>query len=143
MSLYVRGATLIESLAALLVMAVGFVGVAALYLDAEQSAPESMLRREAITLADAMAERIRQNEEGRTGYASSIGVVCGKASARRSLQKEAARETACWKADVERRLPSGLGSVTRDLSTTPVTYVVAVSWSSPESGASSYVVRLE
>lgn len=137
------GSTIIETLAALLVIAVGVIGVAALYYDNVHATPGDALHSQAAQLAEHIAERIRSNEDGRVGFASTIGVVCGGKSKRNTPQDEAAQEAACWKADVERALPSGLGSVTRDLSTTPVTYVVAVSWSAPDGGAASYVIRVE
>jgi hypothetical protein len=54
----------------------------------------------------------------------------------------AAREAACWEDEVERKLPSGLGTITRDTLTTPPTYVIAVSWSAPDAGTASYVIRV-
>ncbi len=136
------GFTIIETLAALLVIAVGAIGIAALYLDNVHTTPEGQLHLEAAELAGLMAARLRENGEGRVGYAGTIGVVCGARVRSKSPQDAAAQEAACWEAEVERRLPSGLGSITRDLSTTPVTYVVAVSWSAPKSGAASYVVHV-
>jgi hypothetical protein len=130
-------------LAALLVMAVGVIGVAALYLDNVHVAPRDQLHLQATELADAIAARIRANAEGRLGYVSTIGVLCNAKAKRRNPQEAAAQEAACWEDEVERRLPSGLGSITRDLTTTPPSYVVAVSWSAPESGAASYVIRVE
>lgn len=138
-----RGFTILEMLAALLVMAVGVIGVAALYVDNVHVAPEDQLHLQATELADAIAARIRANAAGRFGYVSTIGVVCNAKAKLRNPQDEAAQEAACWEDEVERRLPSGLGSITRDLTTTPPSYVVAVSWSAPESGAASYVIRVE
>jgi hypothetical protein len=58
-------------------------------------------------------------------------------------QDAAAVEAACWHQQVGEQLPSGTGSITRDATTTPPTYVIAVSWSSPEGGAASYVIRVQ
>jgi type IV pilus assembly protein PilV len=138
-----RGFTILEMLAALLVMAVGVIGVAALYVDNVHVAPEDQLHLQATELAEAIGARIRANADGRVGYVSTIGVVCNAKAKLRNPQDEAAQEAACWEDEVERRLPSGLGSITRDLTTTPPSYVVAVSWSAPESGAASYVIRVE
>jgi type IV pilus modification protein PilV len=133
---------MIEVLAALLVMAVGIVGVAALYSDELHTTPETQLHEQAAELAERIATRIRATKEGRAGFAGTVGVVCDPGARIRSAQDAAAQEAACWEDDVEDSLPSGLGTVSRDLSTHPETYVVAVSWSSPETGAASYVIRV-
>jgi hypothetical protein len=57
-------------------------------------------------------------------------------------QDVAAREAACWEDEVERKLPSGLGTISRDTLTTPPSYVIAVSWSAPDAGTASYVMRV-
>lgn len=140
---HARGFTIVEILAALLVMAVGFVGIAALYSDQVHTSPEAQLHQQAAALAEAIATRIRASKEGRTGYATTVGVVCNPKAKVPLAQDAAAQEAACWEDEVEQKLPSGLGTITRDLSTTPPTYVVAVSWSAPQSGTASYVIRVE
>jgi type IV pilus assembly protein PilV len=136
------GFNMVEGLVALLVMGVGIVGIAALYSDQVHTNPESELREQASRLAEQMAARIRETKEGLVGFAGTVGVLCNAKSPPRTAQDAAAREAACWEDEVERQLPSGQGTVTRDLSTHPETYVVAVSWSSPETGAATYVLRV-
>jgi type IV pilus modification protein PilV len=140
---HASGFTIAEILAALLVMAVGVIGVAALYSDQVHTTPEIELHQKAATLAESIAARIRATKEGRTGYATTVGIVCNPKAKTPLAQDAAAQEAACWEDEVEQKLPSGLGTITRDLSTTPATYVVAVSWSAPEAGAASYVIRIE
>jgi type IV pilus modification protein PilV len=137
-----RGFTIAEVFAALLVMAVGIIGIAALYSDQVQSNPDVQLHREAAALADEIAKRIRETKEGHAGFATTIGVLCEQQSAPKLSQDIAAREAACWEDEVERKLPSGLGSITRDTLTSPPTYVIAVSWSAPDAGTASYVIRV-
>lgn len=137
-----HGFTIAETLVALLVMAVGFIGVAALYAEQAQTNPEMQLHMKAAALADEIAARVRATKEGRAGFATTIGIICGGRPQPKQPHDVAAHEAACWEDEVERTLPSGLGSITRDLSTNPPTYVIAVSWSAPESGAASYVVRV-
>jgi len=136
------GFTIVEALAALLVMAVGIIGIAALYSDQAQTHPEAQLHREAAQLAEEIAERIHTTKEGHAGFATTIGVLCDQQSKLKLPQDIAAREAACWEDEVERKLPSGLGTITRDTLTTPPTYVVAVSWSAPDAGTASYVIRV-
>ena len=137
-----RGFTIVEVLAALLVMAVGIIGIAALYSDQVQTNPEAQLHREAAELADRIADRMRETKEGHAGFATTIGVLCDQQSKLVLPQDIAAHEAACWEDDVERKLPSGLGTITRDTLTSPPTYVIAVSWSAPDAGTASYVIRV-
>ncbi len=137
-----RGFTIAEVFAALLVMAVGVIGIAALYSDQVQTNPEANLHREAAMLAEQIAKRIRETKEGHAGFATTIGVLCDHPSKPKLPQDVAAREAACWEDEVERKLPSGLGTITRDAQTSPPTYVIAVSWSAPDAGTASYVIRV-
>jgi type IV pilus assembly protein PilV len=137
-----RGFTIAEVFAALLVMAVGIIGIAALYSDQAQTNSDAQLQRQAATLAEHIAERIRDTKEGHAGFATTIGVLCEQSRPPKLPQDIAAREAACWEDEVERQLPSGLGSITRDALTTPATYVIAVSWSAPDAGTASYVMRV-
>jgi type IV pilus modification protein PilV len=137
-----QGFTIVEMLAALLVMAVGIIGIAALYSDQVQTNPDAEVHREAAALAEKIADRIRATQQGHAGFATTIGVLCDQGSAPKLPQDIAAREAACWEDEVERQLPSGLGTITRDTLTTPPTYVIAVSWSAPDAGTASYVIRV-
>ena len=117
-----RGFKIVEVLAALLVMAVGIVGIAALYSDQVQTNPEAQL------LARLPRWRSRsRNASARprkaTGFATTVGVLCEQQTKPKLPQDVAAREAACWEDEVERELPSGLGTITRDTLTTPPTYV--------------------
>lgn len=138
-----RGFNIVEILAALLVIAVGLVGIAALYSDQTHIPSDARLPLRAAELAEVMAERIRATSEGRDGFATTVGVVCDPKKKLKLPQDRAAQEAACWEDEVERALPSGLGSISRDTSMTPASYVVAVSWSAPGTGAASYVTRVE
>lgn len=138
-----RGFNIVEILAALLVIAVGIVGIAALYSDQTHIPSDARLPLRAAELAEVMAERIRATPEGRDGFATTVGVVCDPKKKLKLPQDRAAQVAACWEDEVERALPSGLGSISRDTSMTPASYVVAVSWSAPETGAASYVTRVE
>ena len=138
-----RGFNIVEILAALLVMAVAIVGIAALYSDQTHIPADARLPLRAAELAKQMAERIRATPEGRDGFATTIGVICNDKAKARTPQDKAAQIAACWEDEVESSLPSGLGSISRDTSMTPASYVVAVSWSAPGAGAASYVTRVE
>lgn len=137
-----RGFSIAEVFAALLVMAVGIIGIASLYSDQVQSNPELQLQHEAATLAEQIAKRIQDTKDGHAGFATTIGVLCDPQAKPKLPQDIAAHEAACWEDEVERRLPSGFGSISRDTLTSPPTYVIAVSWSAPDAGTASYVIRV-
>lgn len=137
-----RGFTIMELLVALLVIAVGIIGVAALYTDAAEKNAELNLQARAAALAEEMAKRIEEDAAGRVGYVGSMGVICKPDASFSSPLDAAANAAACWEDRVEEALPSGLGTITRDTSSSPVTYIVSVSWSAPQKGAASYVIQV-
>lgn len=137
------GFTLAEVLAAVLVIAVGLIGIGALYSEGLRTGYEASPQTRAAELADVMAKRIESNPAGRIGYLSAIGVICDPSKQPKQPDDAAAQEAACWEDEVERSLPSGLGSITRDPSTSPPTFVIAVSWSAEGTGAASYVIRVQ
>jgi Tfp pilus assembly protein PilV len=139
----IRGSTIMELVAALLVMAVGIIGVAALYSDSVGTNTDVRLQTQGIELAEEIAKRIEENEPGRIGYVGTVGVVCNLNSKSLSAPDAAANEAACWEDKVEAALPSGSGTIMRDTSTTPTSFVVAVSWSAPGKGAASYVIQVK
>jgi len=138
-----RGFTIIEILTAVLVIAIGLIGIAALYSEALQTELGTNPRAQAARLAQEMADRVNANAAGRVGYASVVGVLCATQDKDAKPQNAAAQEAACWQDEVEEKLPNGTGAITRDLSTNPPTYVIAVSWSAPREGAASYVIRVQ
>ena len=137
------GFTLAEVVTALLVIAIGLIGIAALYSDTAHTSPEVLPRAQAAQLATAVADRVRVNAAGRSGYASIVGVVCVSDGKSKQPVDAAAQEAACWQDEVQKTLPNGSGSIIRDSSTSPPTYVIAVSWSAPGTGAASYVIRVQ
>lgn len=140
---FAAGFTLIEFLAAVLVIAIGLIGIAALYDDSAHTDSVAQPRLQAAQLAQIMAERVSANATGRIGYTSLIGVVCNPEAKTSRPADAAAHEAACWQDEVQRKLPNGSGTVSSDTSTEPPTYIVAVSWSAAGVGASSYVVRVQ
>ena len=137
-----RGFSVLEILVALIVIGVGVIGVAALYTEGVNNTARTDLRTIAAELAESIAERIRMNEAGRSGYARVMGIVCNPSAKPKGADRQAELEAACWQDRVEQRLPNGSGTITRDAATTPATYVIAVSWTVPNAGTASYVIRV-
>lgn len=64
----IRGITMVESLVALVVISVGMLGIAGLYLSSLQAGRSANLRMRAVNLASEMADRIRANRDGKADY---------------------------------------------------------------------------
>ena len=63
------GFTLVEVLIALIIMSVGMLGIAGLYVHSMQAGRTSMFRHHAVTLAGDVADRIRANPRAGAVYA--------------------------------------------------------------------------
>ena len=70
-----RGFSLIEMLVALVVMSVGMLGIAALYIESLRSNRGAVLRTQAVALAYDMADRIRANRMAGNQYALALGAA--------------------------------------------------------------------
>ena len=101
-----RGFTLVEVLVALLVLSIGMLGIAALYLDSLRASRAALYRTQAVTLASDIADRIRANREPVGAY--DCGGVC-EADEGAGLAKDDLNE---WRSLVESQLPGGTCSVT-------------------------------
>lgn len=137
------GATLVEVLVALLILAVGLLGIAALYVDNLRNGRTGLLHTQAASLAADMADRIRANREGGAAFARITGQKCSELPPGTASDAVAVNEVACWQELVGRELPNGLGTIVRDTTTLPATYTVTVSWSETGAGTASYVVRVQ
>ena len=63
------GFTLIEVLIALIIMSVGMLGIAGLYVHSMKAGSTSLFRHHAVTLAGDVADRIRANPRAGAAYA--------------------------------------------------------------------------
>jgi prepilin-type N-terminal cleavage/methylation domain-containing protein len=66
-----RGFSLVEVLVALIVMSVGMLGIASLYVQSMQAGRTSLFRHNAVTLAGDVADRIRANPTAGAVYAGA------------------------------------------------------------------------
>jgi len=127
------GFTLIESLVALLVLSVGMLGMAVLYVESLSASRTATYRSQAVNLASDMADRIRTNRLAQGAYAgppanngcnSQPGVVAADCSA----VQMAAHDVFRWQQTLAQRLPGGSGNVQFNNATRPPTYVITVNW---------------
>ena len=127
-----RGFSLVEVLIALVIMSVGMLGIAGLYVHSMQAGRTSMLRHHAVTLAGDVADRIRANPRagiayqgaGLDGSCVSGGVNCDEVAM-------AGHDILLWKQQADDTLPAGDVAVVFDDTGSPPTYAITISWSEP------------
>jgi type IV pilus assembly protein PilV len=138
------GFTLIEVLIALVVLSIGMLGIAALYLDSLRASRAALSRTQAVTLAGDIGERIRANRDPANAY--HCAGVCDIDNPP-GLNDVADDDIVEWLDAITTSLPAGgTGALTytAGLANQPDSYAVVVSW--PEIGYEdplSVVLRIE
>lgn len=119
------GFTLVEVLIALIVLSIGMLGIAALYLESLRASRQALVRTDAVNLASDIADRIRSNRAPANAY--DCGGTC---EANEGGNATAVGDLNAWRTQVETQLPGGTTSITYTAAgaTTPDVYVVQVSW---------------
>ena len=147
-----RGITMVESLVALVVIAVGMLGIAGLYLSSMQASRSAKLRSHAVELASSIADRIRANRDAAVAYDTDTyggepatqkcdTKVCTPA---RLAQDDLAR----WIEDIRATLPgadavTGIVTVTDRNRPESDNYVIVVNWREANSDIDySYTVSM-
>ena len=127
------GFSLIEVLIALIIMSVGMLGIAGLYVQGMQAGRTSVFRHSAVTLAGDVADRIRVNPAAGAIYAAGEGADrnCVDGGVDCSPEDMARHDISLWEQQADRSLPNGAVQVNRDGSTTPPTYEIIVTWDEP------------
>lgn len=135
------GFTLLEVLATLLLLSVGLLGIATLYLESLRVSRLALHRTQAVTLAADLADRIRANRDPASAYA--CGDPCQPDAGGNAL---AVADLASWLENVAAQLPDGTGEITFTAATNdaPARYTVAVRWSAGgTSNLHSFELQLE
>lgn len=131
----VSGFTLIEVLIALVILSIGMLGIAGLYVHSMQAGRTSLFRHHAITLAGDVADRIRANPRAAVAYAAGGannncvdgGIDCTPA-------QMAANDIFQWDLQATDLLPNGVIAVNfadPNPGVTPPTYQITVTWTEP------------
>lgn len=131
-----QGFTMVEVLVALVVLAIGLLGIAALYLNSLQSGRTAIYRTEAITLAADLADRIRMNRTAQAAYATlfadaPVAVPACATTGGCSDADLAATDLSNWKAAIAQLLPGGQGQVAVVPPVgagEPTSYVITIQW---------------
>lgn len=129
------GFSLVEVLITLVIMSVGMLGIAGLYVQSMQAGRTSMFRHHAVTLAGDVADRIRANPTADVAYAAAVGVDndCVLGGVDCSPTQMAANDILLWKEQAADTLPGGdvLIVHTAEAGLVPATYQITVSWTEP------------
>ena len=147
-----NGMSLIEVLVAMVVLSIGLLGVAALFVSSLQFGGGAILRTRAIGFAEDMADRIRANALAGAAYevdadGSGTDNECAETAtlavaASCTPAELAAHDIFSWKgllASSSSGLPDGEATIDHDASTTPPTYTIVVRWSERDD-TSSYTL---
>ena len=135
-----RGFSLVEVLIALVIMSVGMLGIASLYVQSLQAGRTSLFRHNAVTLAGDVADRIRANPTAVAAYAGAgadnsciaMGINC-------SNVQMAAHDVLLWGQQADDSLPNGNVAITIDNAVNPPNYTIAITWDEPV-GQQNYTV---
>ena len=139
--LQTAGFTLLEVLATLVLLSVGMLGIATLYLGSLRINQLALHRTQAVTLAADLADRIRANRVAVDAYA--CGDPCPPGAGGNAV---AAADLASWLEQVAGQLPDGTGAVSFTAATigVPARYIVTVRWTAVgHVEAHSFELRVE
>ena len=138
------GFSLIEVLIALIIMSVGMLGIAGLYVQSLQAGRTSMFRHQAVALAGDVADRIRANPTAGISYTDPDGADndCVAANVNCDPAGMALHDVWLWKQQACNSLPGseaaggciGTGgdvTVTFDDTLTPPVFTITVGWEEP------------
>jgi type IV pilus assembly protein PilV len=147
---------MVEALVAVLVLAVGLLGIAGLFVETLRANRSAMSRTQAVILVNDLADRILANRTGRASYAlaeDAVPVAEDCVVARNCTTEELARDDlARWVAEVRSILPADaegrppVATVEVDEAASlsdPDLYRVTIRWSEPgEARAFTYANTL-
>lgn len=131
------GFTLIEILVAMIILSIGFLGLAALQSTAVRGTQATYFRTQADFLANDMAERMRSNaiasSAGDYEYAggATSGAICNSASANCDAEDLAAHDLSEWVTWVTEALPRGAAEITQ---AEPPLWEITLRWDERRNG---------
>lgn len=138
----IAGFTLVEVLVALVILSIGMLGIAGLYVHSMQAGRTSLFRHHAVTLAGDVADRIRANPRAGAAYAGAgANNNCVAGGVNCTIGEMAANDIFLWAQQATDTLPAGTVTVVYDNGVSPPTYEITVAWTEPE-GNLSYVIKI-
>lgn len=141
-SRHASGFTLIEVLVALVIMSVGMLGIAGLYVHSMQAGRTSILHHNAVTLAGDVADRIRANPRAAVAY-TAVGANnnCVLGGIDCSPAEMAANDIFTWDQQAVDTLPTGTVTIGFNNAVAPPEYTITVAWEEPGE-VLSYVITI-
>ena len=127
-----RGFSLVEVLIALIIMSVGMLGIATLFVQSMQAGRTSMFRHHAVTMAGDVADRIRANPRAGIAY-QGMGADNGCVATGNDCTEAAmaANDIFLWDQQVAESLPNGDVTVTYNDTVVPPEYTIRIDWDEP------------
>ncbi len=136
-----RGFTLIEALVALVVLSIGMLGIAALYVESLKAGRTAIYRTQAVALAADMADRIRVNpvplpaddpdapaiQAAYLGSGANQGCVGGGVDCTQAEMAD--HDVFLWNQVLQGLLPNGQGEIEVNDAVLPAEYTIRVTWS--------------
>ena len=127
-----HGFTLIEVLIALVIMSVGMLGIAGLYVHSMQAGRTSVLRHNAVTLAGDIADRIRANPRAGGAYGlAGANNNCVAGGIDCTINEMAAHDIFLWDQQAAATLPNGQVNIVFNNGVIPPTYQITITWTEP------------
>lgn len=145
-----RGISMVESLVALVVLSVGMLGIAGLYISSLKAGRSALVRTQAVALATDISDRIRANRRGLAAYGTAqytgtrpaLKDCLGKDCTPANLAED---DLSRWKGMMKDLMPGGTqGTVvfTDNATPAPDTYTVTVAWRESGDTADSTVTMV-
>ncbi len=126
------GFTLIEVLISLIIMSVGMLGIAGLYVLSMQAGRTSQFQHHAVTLAGDVADRIRANPRAAAAYAGAgADNNCVDGGINCTPAEMAANDIFLWDDQAADSLPTGTVAIVFNNGVAPPTYQITVGWEEP------------
>lgn len=120
----VQGFLLIEALVTILIVSFGLLGLAGMLFSSMNAGQTSLSRSNAVSLANSMADKLRANWKAvkvgsfdsvaLTDFADDSGCVTTCMTAKCTPEDQATLDICLWKAQLQRQLPGGQGSIAVD-----------------------------
>jgi type IV pilus assembly protein PilV len=129
-------------LIALIIMSVGMLGIAGLYVHSMQAGRTALFRHHAVMLAGDVADRIRANPNAAAAYTGGgADNNCVNGGINCTAEQMAANDIALWGQQATDTLPDGAVAIDFDNGVVPPSYEITVSWSEPGE-AMSYAITI-
>ncbi len=137
----IDGFTLVEVLIALIILSVGMLGIAGLYVHSMQAGRTSLFRHHAVTLAGDVADRIRANPRAGIDYeGGGADNNCVNGGVNCSPAQMAGNDIFLWDQQAADTLPNGTVTVVFDNGVLPPTYAITVAWTEPGENLSYSII---